>query len=108
MGAAAGAKQFGQCLANMCRGNYKLSRKVSKVFIKAFNTSNSDNLKSYLKALKPFLRSEDEFKQQKLEWVFGFTQIVSGWVGHSMAHNRHPLFMKYGRIVPAITGGYSL
>ena len=60
----------------MCKGNYKLSRKVSKVFIKAFNTSHSENLKSYLKALKPFLRSDDEFKQQKLEWVFGFTQIV--------------------------------
>lgn len=25
-----------------------------------------------------------------------------------MAHNRHPLFMKYGRIVAAVTGGYSL
>ncbi len=25
-----------------------------------------------------------------------------------MAHNRHPLFMKYGRIVAAITGGFSL
>lgn len=62
-------------MANMCKGNYKLSRKVSKVFIKAFNTSNSDNLRSYLKALKPFLRIDDEFKQQKLEWVFGFTQI---------------------------------
>jgi len=63
MGAAAGAKLFGHCLANMCRSNYKLSRKVSKVFIKAFNTSNSDNLRSYLKALKPFLRIDDEFKQ---------------------------------------------
>jgi hypothetical protein len=40
--------------------------------------------------------------------LFAFTQIVSGWVGHSMAHNRHPLFMKYGRFVAAITGGYSL
>lgn len=53
-----------------------MSRKVSKVFIKAFNTSNSENLKSYLKALKPFLRLDDDFKLMKLEWVFGFTQIV--------------------------------
>ena len=60
----------------MCKGDLKLSRKVSKVFIKAFNTSNSDNLKSYLKALKPFLRTDDDLKVQKLEWVFGFTQIV--------------------------------
>jgi hypothetical protein len=56
----------------MCKNNLKLSQKVSKVFIKAFNTSNSDNLRAYLKALKPFLRSNDQYKLQKLEWVFGF------------------------------------
>ena len=76
LGATSGGKSFGKCLANMCKGNFQLSRKVSKVFIKAFNTSNSDNLKCYLKALKPFLRIDDEFKQMKLEWILGFTQIV--------------------------------
>ncbi len=25
-----------------------------------------------------------------------------------MAHNRHPLLMKWGRIVPGVIGGYSL
>lgn len=40
--------------------------------------------------------------------LHAFTQIVIGWVGHSMAHNRHPLLMKYGRIAPAIIGGFSL
>ena len=68
----ASAKQFGQCLSNMCRDNYHLSRKVSKVFIKAINGSNSDNLKAYLKALKPFLRVNDQYKDLKLEWIFGF------------------------------------
>jgi hypothetical protein len=32
-----GGKQFGECLANMCRDNLKLSQKVSKVFIKSIN-----------------------------------------------------------------------
>ena len=40
--------------------------------------------------------------------LFAFTQVVSGWVGHSMAHNRHPWFMKYGRIAAGLTGGFSL
>jgi len=48
---------------------------VSKVFIKAINGSNPDSLKAYLKALKPFLRIDDEFKLMKLEWIFGFSQI---------------------------------
>ena len=60
----------------MCKDNLKLSLKVSKVFIKAINGSNSDNLKNYLKALKPFLKIDDEYKEMKLEWVFGFGQIV--------------------------------
>lgn len=40
--------------------------------------------------------------------LFGFTQIVIGWVGHSMAHSRHPLFMKYGSIASGLIGGFSL
>lgn len=54
-----------------------MSRKVSKVFIKAINGSNSDNLKAYLKALKPFLRINDQYKQLKLEWIFGFCQVIT-------------------------------
>jgi len=53
----------------------KLSQKVSKVFIKAINNSNFENVKNYLTALKPFLRLKDSLKDQKLEWVFGFNQI---------------------------------
>lgn len=76
LGSSQGSKQFGQCLANMCKDNLKLSLKISKVFIKAINNSNYDNVKSYLTALKPFLRLDDSLKQQKLEWVFGFSQII--------------------------------
>jgi len=75
LGSCASAKQFGLCLGNMCKDNLQLTRKVSKVFIKAINGSNSDNLKAYLKALKPFLRVDDQFKEVKLEWIFGFCQI---------------------------------
>ena len=71
-----GGKQFGQCLANMCHENTKLSQKVSKVFIKAVNGANYDNIKNYLTALKPFLKLNDSLKPQRLEWVFGVSQIV--------------------------------
>jgi len=77
LGLGASAKQFGVCLSNMCKDNYQLTRKVSKVFIKAINGSNADNLKAYLKALKPFLRINDQFKDLKLEWIFGFCQIIT-------------------------------
>jgi hypothetical protein len=57
----------------MCQDNEKMSQKVSKVFIKAINNSNFDNVKSYLTALKPFLKMNDSLKLKKLEWVFGFS-----------------------------------
>jgi len=57
----------------MCRDNVKLSKKVSKVFIKAINQSNFDNVKNYLTALKSFLKLNDTLKLKKLEWVFGIS-----------------------------------
>ena len=61
----------------MCKDNFKLSKKVSKVFIKAINNSNFDNVGNYLKALKPFIKLNDSLKMQKLEWIFGFPMIIS-------------------------------
>jgi hypothetical protein len=77
LGSATASKQFGQCLANMCRDNAKLSRKVTKVFLRAIEQAHLDTVKGYLKALKPFLRADDSLKQQKLEWVFGIPEVVS-------------------------------
>lgn len=57
----------------MCKENEKLSRKVSKVFLNAINHSNYESVKNYLKALKPFLLSNDSLKEKKLEWIFGFS-----------------------------------
>jgi hypothetical protein len=57
----------------MCNGNEKLSMKVSKVFVKTISNSNYDTVKSYLSALKPFVRLDDELRQKRLEWVFGFS-----------------------------------
>jgi hypothetical protein len=62
LGASQGSKQFGQCLANMCKEDFKLSRKVAKVFVKAVNSSKYDNVKNYLVALKPFLKMNDSLK----------------------------------------------
>ena len=77
LGANGFSKEVGQCLSNMCKGNQKVSQKVSKVFIKAFNGSTSGNFQNYLKALKPFLRIDDDLKLLRLEWVFGFGQLVN-------------------------------
>ena len=79
LGSASAGKQFGQCLAGMCRDNAKLSKRVTKVFLRSIEQAGSDfsAVRSYLKALKPFLRSDDSLKHQKLEWVFGIPEVMS-------------------------------
>lgn len=77
LGSATASKAFGQCLANMCRDDAKLTRKVSKVFLRAIESAHLDTVKGYLKALKPFLKSADSLKQKRLEWIFGVPEVVS-------------------------------
>lgn len=48
LGSNSGSKEFGECLANMCQDNFKLSQKVSKVFLKAIKNSSFDSVKNYL------------------------------------------------------------
>jgi len=61
----------------MCKDNAKLSKRVTKVFLRSIEQAHLDTVKGYLKALKPFLRANDSLKQQKLEWVFGIPEVVS-------------------------------
>lgn len=77
LGQNQGSKHFGKSMAGVCKGNFSQSKKVAKIFIRLINTSSYDNIKNYLKALKPFLLIDDEFKKQRVEWILGFPQIVS-------------------------------
>jgi hypothetical protein len=61
----------------MCKDNLKLSKKVSRVFLRSIESAHLDTVKGYLKALKPFLSSNDSLKRQKLEWIFGVPEVVS-------------------------------
>ena len=39
---------------------------------------------------------------------FGFSQVVVGWMGHSMSHSRDPLLQKVGRVFASLLGGFCL
>ena len=53
-------KDFGAQISGMCHGNIKMTKKLSKIFIKSFNQNSSDKIAIYLKALKKFLLIEDD------------------------------------------------
>jgi hypothetical protein len=39
---------------------------------------------------------------------FGFSQLLVGWMGHSMSHSRDPVLMKIGGYFSALVGGFCL
>ena len=48
-------KSFGIMISTMCKDNYKMSKKLSKIFLKAYNQNSTDKIAVFLKALKKFL-----------------------------------------------------
>ena len=77
LGSPTASKQFGKILAETCKDNYKLSKKISKVFLRSIESAHLDAISGYLKALKPFLLVNDSLKQLKLEWIFGIPDFIS-------------------------------
>jgi hypothetical protein len=78
LGSATASKSFGVCLANMCKDNEILSKKVAKVFLTSIEQAAHDAVSAYLKALRPFLCTNDALKQKKLEWIFGVPALIRG------------------------------
>lgn len=68
-------KDFGAMLTSMCKDNYRMTKKLAKIFFKAFNQNSTDKIAVYLKALMEFVLIKDEFQVQRLEWLFGIPQI---------------------------------
>lgn len=74
---ADGSKQLTCQLIEMCKENEGMSRKMAKVFIKMLNNNRTtpDVLFSVLKVLKKMLLLDDSLQRQRLEWVFGVSQL---------------------------------
>lgn len=64
----------------ICRDNEKMTRKMAKNILKKFSESVThmpEKLTHYLRALKKFLLIDDQFKRQRMEWIFGVPQICT-------------------------------
>ena len=70
------SKHFGKSVANLCKDNMKLSRKIAKVFLRTLEKAQDDSTRYYLKALKPFLLINDSLKLLRLEWIFGVPDLI--------------------------------
>ena len=65
------ADSFANLLADMCKDNFHLSKKVAKVFLQAIEAAHFDTVGNYMVSMKPFLKMNDSLKGLKMEWIFG-------------------------------------
>ena len=58
-------------LAQMAKGNLKVSKKIAKAQLSVLSGYDTDKIEQMWKSLKAFLKIKDEFQQQRMEWIFG-------------------------------------
>lgn len=61
----------------MARNNLKVSKKMAKSYLKGVNKTGVESLQSALNQIRSFIKIDDEFKMQRLEWIMGIPQVVS-------------------------------
>ena len=67
--------ELGMALAHWCFKNYKLSRKVAKILVKGINSCDYEKIKNYIEIVHAFLALPDEYKRERLEWIFGYSTL---------------------------------
>ena len=73
-------------LSKMCYEDAEMSKKVSRVILKAFNEKDETKIQNQLKVLTEFIKISDSLKQHRLEWVFGIPQIKAESAYRSLKH----------------------
>lgn len=62
---------FADMLAKMCFNELEMTRKVSRIILRAFNDKDDNKISQMLKVLSEFLAIDDGLVSNRLEWVFG-------------------------------------
>lgn len=75
--ASPSAESFAKLLAEQCKDNYRLSKKIAKMYLLNISSASTDNMEFYMASLKPFLAIEDNYKLLRFEWVFGVADFKS-------------------------------
>lgn len=57
------AATFANFMAEMCRDDYKLSKKIIKMFLRAIEGAVAATVGNYLNTIKPFLLINDSLKR---------------------------------------------
>jgi hypothetical protein len=52
-----------------------MSYKIAKIIYAQMNNINHDKAQTALKSVRLFLQIEDEFKQHRIEWLLGISQV---------------------------------
>lgn len=63
-------------MAHVSYKNKEFSRKMAKHILKGTNKSTAEEIGPFLELMKQFLTVDDEFAEQRMEWIFGIADQV--------------------------------
>jgi len=73
-----GGKDNSELILGLATGNAKVSRNFAKVLLKQVAGKTGQSAAAILAKLRAFIHIQgDDYKQQRIEWVLGYADIVS-------------------------------
>ena len=70
------AAAIAQLIGHLCWKNYETSRRFGKIILKGLNNVNVVELKPYVEVMIAYLSLQDEYQEQRIEWLFGVPDFI--------------------------------
>ena len=70
------AASIAQLIGHLCWKSYETSRRFGKIILKGLNNVNVGELKPYIEVMVVYLSIQDEYQEQRVEWLFGVPDFI--------------------------------
>lgn len=83
------SEEFAKFVAHVCYQNKEFSKKMAKHILKGTNKSTAEEIGPFLELMKQYLTIDDDYFQQRMEWIFGVADQVVKSNSYQM-YNQQP------------------
>lgn len=69
-------EEMAKLIGHICYRNLALSKKLGKVLLMGLNKVNADELPGYLGCLDTYFVMEDDYTNNRIEWIMGIPDLI--------------------------------
>jgi len=69
-------EEMAKLIGHLSYRNLRLSKKLAKVLLIGLNKVNADELLGYLGCLDTFFVMEDDYTNNRIEWIMGIPDLI--------------------------------